>query len=133
MQPGRHCLPGHSQTVVDDTDKADIALLPGLLHGFVQAGTVSWPRAKGRIVELIDVDAVGIQLFQAGMQVVPEAIYVSRHDFGGQGELFPPGVEGISRFFPRCLYRLRLCRKSQCPDPVPFEANMLLHLGKYAV
>ena len=99
VQAGLHGLPGHRQTVVGQADEPDLPLGPGLQHGLVQPGAVPRPGADGGVVELEQVHIVRVQVFQAGVEVVPEALHGLGRRFGGQDELVPPAGQGIADLF----------------------------------
>ena len=64
----------HGKTVVRDRNVANFALLFRLERRVVQAVFSSRLRAEGGIVELIDVDVVGFQRAETGLQILPEAL-----------------------------------------------------------
>ena len=64
----------HSKAVVRDRNVANFALLFRLERRVVQAVFSTRLRAEGGIVELIDVDVVGFQRAETGLQILPEAL-----------------------------------------------------------
>ena len=64
----------HGEAVVRDRNVANFALLFRLERRVVQAVFPVRLRTEGRVVELIDVDVVGLQRAKAGLQVLPESL-----------------------------------------------------------
>lgn len=87
----------HGQAVVGDADVPDQALGLRFQCGIVQAGGVSWPGAEGRVVELVDVNVVGAQVFQGGMQVLPESLCGFRRRLGGNVDIAADAVERLAQ------------------------------------
>ena len=67
-------LVGHGEAVVGDADMAHFALFAGLEHGLVEAGAVAGLGTEGGVVELVEVDIVGAEEAEAGVEVAPEAV-----------------------------------------------------------
>ena len=87
---------GHRQPVVGDGNVADFPLLFGLQGGVVQAVLPAGLGTEGGIVELIDVDIVGVQKTQAGLQMLPHSLGGLRAGLGGDDHLVPHTGEGIA-------------------------------------
>ena len=83
--------------MVRDADVPDHALGFGLLHGLVQAAAVTGLRAEGRVVELIQVDVIGAQVGQGGVQVLPEVLCILRRRLGGDVHLRADAVKGLAQ------------------------------------
>lgn len=71
-------------------------------------GSISWFRAECRIVELIQVDIICIQHFQAGFQIFPELIRILRHRLGRNVYLVPHMRERSTQLF--LTVRVSSCR-----------------------
>ncbi len=98
VQAGQHGFFCQSQPVIGNADVADHALGLGFHHGFIQAGVISRLGAEGGIVELVNVNIVGLQGFQAGVEILPEILCLQGGGFGGDHNIFPHVVEGITDF-----------------------------------
>lgn len=61
-------------------------------------GHTRWA-THGGVTELQNVHTVGLEVFQAGMQVVPERAGVAGRGLGGQDELPPPAAQGEADLF----------------------------------
>lgn len=62
--------------MVRDGNVADLPLLFCLKRRVVQTVLAARLRTEGRIVELVNVDVVGLECAQAGLKVAPEALGV---------------------------------------------------------
>ena len=98
VEAGAHGLLRHAQAVVGDADVADLPLGLGLLHGLIQAGAVPGLGAEGGVVELVEVDVVGFQKAQAGLQVLPEALCGGGGGLSGDEDFLPHVGEGEAHF-----------------------------------
>ena len=87
----------HGQAVVGDADVPDQTLGLRFQRGIVQAGGVSGPGAEGRVVELVDVNVVGAQVFQGGMQILPEILCGFRRRLGGDVDIAADAVERLAQ------------------------------------
>ena len=100
---------GHRQAVIGNGDVADLSLAPGLQSGIIQAVRAPWTGTEGGVVELIDVDVVGAQSAQAGLQILPELLRRLCGGFRGQDHPVPhPGKGGAHlllavRIGPGCV------------------------------
>ena len=63
---------GDTLAVVGDADVAHFTLTHSLLHGFVESAAVAGTGAESRVVELVEVDIVGLQQAKAGVEIFPE-------------------------------------------------------------
>ena len=62
IEPRLDGLLRHRQPMVGNADVPDLPLLFRLDHGLVEPGPISWFRAEGGIVELIDIDVIRPQI-----------------------------------------------------------------------
>ena len=90
-------FPGNMQAMVGDADVADLALCLGFQHGFVKAGAVSGLGAEGGVVELVDVDVVGLQPLQTGAQMLPEDLRRGGRSLGGEDDVLAHMVQGAAQ------------------------------------
>ena len=70
--------------MVRDGNVADLPLLFCLKRRVVQTVLAARLRTEGRIVELVNVDVVGLECAQAGLKVAPEALGGLRAGLGRQ-------------------------------------------------
>ena len=77
----------HGEAVVRDGDVADLALFFRFERRVVKAVLPARLRAEGRIVELIEIDIIGLERAQARLKILPEVLRRLRaglcrqHDF----------------------------------------------------
>ena len=72
----------YGQPMVRNPDMPYQTLIPGFQHDFIQAGSVTRFRTETRIVELIDIQIIGLQLRKGCMQLIPELINLRCHGLG---------------------------------------------------
>ena len=99
IQAGKNGFLGHVQTVVGDADMADEALLFGFQHGVVQSDAVAGARHIIGIVELVDIDVIGFEQAQAGVQVLPEFLHRFGMGFGGDDDAFAHVGKRVAHLF----------------------------------
>ena len=80
--------------MVGDADVADLALCLGLQSRLVQACAVTGLGAEGGVVELVDVDVVGLQHLQTVVQMLPEGLRIFGAGLGSDVDVVPHVVEG---------------------------------------
>ena len=89
---------GHALAVVGDADVAHLTLALRLEHGFVEAGAVAWAWAEGEVVELVEVDIVGAQEAEAGLEVGPEGVGGGGAGLGADDDVGAAPLEGEAEF-----------------------------------
>ena len=89
-QPGIHGLKGTLQGVVGDADEADLSRLTRLHGSVVQAVFTARDGDEVRVVELIDVDHVGIERLQARLEIAVKGLGGLRGGLGGDDEFIAP-------------------------------------------
>ena len=94
IEAGFNGLVSNGQTVVADADVADLALTLGLHSRIVKAVRSAGLGAEGGIVELIDIDVIGVQHFETGLQVLPHLLGVGSGGLGGDDHLAAHSREG---------------------------------------
>lgn len=99
VQSGEDGFFRDSEAVVGDADMVDHPFGFGFEHGFVKSCAVAGFGAERGIMELIDVDVVGLQKAEAGVKLFPESFDGGGHRFGGDDDVFADIVKGVTEFF----------------------------------
>ena len=93
----------HIQRMQRHTDVTDLAgslCLQRSLHGAAGGQDLLQLRHVG-IMELIQVDVVRTEVFQAGLNILRETRLVPGHGFGGQDKVLPDALQGVAKVFLR--------------------------------
>jgi hypothetical protein len=85
--------------VAGDPDKADQTLCAGAQDGFQSAAgrqRLGAFRFGVQVVELVDVEVVGLQSAQRGFELPARALSIAAAGFAGEDQLMAPALEGLA-------------------------------------
>ena len=94
IQAGLCRLQGHVPAVGGDADMADLSLCFRLQHAVIEPGIIAGTIAPFRLVQLIEVQAVRLEISQGGLQVLPELFRGSCVRLRGDEYLVPHAGKG---------------------------------------
>ena len=82
-----------------EADVADQSFVPGLQHALIHPGSVSRAPDLLCLVELVEVDAVGLQVSQSGAEILPESLRSIGMGLRSNDHLVPHAAEGLAQLF----------------------------------
>ena len=75
--------------MVGNANVPDFALGLGLQHRLIQSGAIARLGAERRRMKLIQINVVGPEVFQAGLQVLPKGLSIGSAGLGRNGNFVP--------------------------------------------
>ena len=91
----------HLQVMERDANMADFAGFLSLQHGFHgSAGSHDLLQvSRTGIMELVEVDVIGTEIFEAGLNIPCHALFVPCHGLGSKNQLIPHPLNGLAQIF----------------------------------